>query len=220
MSGHRFEVVAVDGPAASGKSSVSKELARRLGFVYVNTGALYRAVTWAALRAGADPSNVEAVELLLKQTRWEAGIEAGQSCVRVDGEEPGPALVDSRVNANVSKYAALDSVRACLLGLQRQFGDLCNSVMEGRDIGSVVFPHTPHKFYVDASLEVRVARRLGQGMDDSVAFRDAMDSARKSAPLMVPEGAFVIDSSAMSVAQVVEIMIEKLRSSGIAPVVD
>ena len=220
MKEQRFEVIAVDGPAASGKSSVSRELARRLGYVYVNTGAMYRAVTWLALQARVNPSEEAAVERLLERTRLEVGVEFGESCLRVDGVAPGEALVDPEVNGNVSRFAALSPVRERLLGLQREFGTLCNSVIEGRDIGSVVFPATPHKFYVDAALEVRVARRLGQGLQDSVAFRDAMDSARKSAPLTVPVGAVVIDSSHMTVVEVVELMLGRLRSFGILPVAD
>ena len=217
MSLSQFRVIAVDGPAASGKSSVSKELARRLGYVYVNTGAMYRAVTWLALQKRVDLASARAVEQLLSESTLEADILDGQSVFRVDGVDPGEALVSAEVNAGVSKIATLSSVRTRLVELQRHYGARCDSVMEGRDIGSVVFPGTAAKFYIDASVEVRAARRLGQGINDPVALRDAMDSARKSSPLTVPEGAWVIDSSQMSVNAVVDLMLEFLLPLGILP---
>ncbi len=217
MSVPAFRVVAVDGPAASGKSSVSKELARRLGFVYVNTGAMYRAVTWLALQKGVDLSDGAAVEQLLSASNLQADTLNGHSVFRVDGVDPGEALVGADVNAGVSRIATLSCVRNRLVAIQRNYGAWCDSVMEGRDIGSVVFPDTPAKFYIDASVEVRAARRLGQGINDPVALRDAMDSARKSSPLTVPPGAWVIDSSQMSVAEVVDQMLGLLLPLGILP---
>jgi cytidylate kinase len=150
---------------------------------------MYRAVTWLALQKGVDLSDNAAVERLLTETALDAGIQDGQSCFCVEGVDPAEALVSPEVNAAVSKIATLPCVRTRLLDMQRQYGLRCHSVMEGRDIGSVVFPETPAKFYVDASVEVRAARRLGQGLNDPVALRDAMDSARKSSPLTVPAGA-------------------------------
>jgi cytidylate kinase len=213
-----FRVIAVDGPAASGKSSVSRALARRLGFVYVNTGAMYRAFTWLALSKGLDLSDPKAVEKLLGESRLEAQIENGESRFWVDGLDPAEALVSPEVNAGVSKIAALPPVRKRLVEIQRQFGERCHCVMEGRDIGSVVFPDAPAKFYIDASLEVRAARRAGQGISDSLVLRDAMDSTRKSSPLTIADGAHLIDSSEMSVSQVVEEMLQLLRPLRIHPV--
>jgi cytidylate kinase len=178
---------------------------------------MYRAVTWLALQKRVDLSDNSAVERLLADSSLEAGIEAGQSCFRVEGVDPAEALVSPEVNAAVSKIATLPCVRTLLVEMQRQYGLRCHSVMEGRDIGSVVFPETPAKFYVDASVEVRAARRLGQGLNDPVALRDAMDSARKSSPLMVPAGAWVIDSSEMSVPEVVAEMLRLLEPLGILP---
>jgi cytidylate kinase len=214
----KFWVIAVDGPAASGKSSVSRELAGRLGYVYVNTGAMYRAVTWFVIQKRVDIADSRAVERLLEVSRLEAGIEGGHSCFRVDGVDPGDELVSEEVNSGVSRVASLPRVRERLVQIQRGYGSRCHSVMEGRDIGSVVFPETPAKFYIDASVEVRAARRLGQGINDPVALRDAMDSARKSSPLTVPYGACVIDSSEMSVGQVVCEMLRYLEPLGILPV--
>ncbi len=218
MSLGKFRVIAVDGPAASGKSSVSKALAGRLGYVYVNTGAMYRAVTWLMLCEGVALSDAAGVEALLAASRLEAGIADSHSWFRVNGVDPGEALVSSEVNAGVSRVARLPCVRTRLVDLQRQYGSLCDSVMEGRDIGSVVFPQTPAKFYIDASVDVRAARRLGQGINDPVALRDAMDSARESSPLTVPVGAWVIDSSRMSVDEVVSEMLRMLKPLGVSPV--
>ncbi len=208
-------IVAIDGPAASGKSSVARFLAQRLGFVYVNTGEIYRAVTWFLLEAGAVPGNPEAVQSLLAGAVVECAVEEGRSVVRVNGRNPGAALVDPAVTAAVSAVASLPEVRARLLALQRDFGNRCDTVMEGRDIGSVVFPQTPYKFYVDASEEVRTARRARQGLDDVIAQRDRQDSTRAVAPLVVPEGAYRIDSSEMTVEQVAEEIIGQLHHKGL-----
>ncbi len=210
-------VIAIDGPAASGKSSVSKELARQLGYVYVNTGAMYRALTWHALHSGVDPSDSEAVRHLLDGSSLECGIEDGQSSFRVNGTDPGDALVSEAVNGSVSKIASQPEVRRRLVELQRSYAQIQPSVMEGRDIGSAVFPDTPYKFYIDASVEVRAARRAGQGLSDSVALRDAMDKTRRDSPLLIPEGAHVIDSSLMTVGDVVKIILEILVPLGIGP---
>jgi cytidylate kinase len=179
---------------------------------------MYRAVTWLVLREGVELSDPAGVEALLAASRLEAGMVDSHSCFRVNGVDPGEALVSSEVNSGVSKIALLPCVRTRLVNLQRHYGSLCDSVMEGRDIGSVVFPETPTKFYIDASVDVRAARRLGQGINDPVALRDAMDSARKSSPLTVPVGAWVIDSSRMSVEEVVSEMLRLLKSLGISPV--
>lgn len=213
-------VIAIDGPAASGKSSVSREVARRLGFVYVNTGAMYRAVAWQALRMSVDPADAEAVEHLLSTTSLECGVENGQSCFRVDGEDPGEALVSPEVNSTVSKIASQPLVRRKLVALQRTYAERHPSVMEGRDIGTAVFPETAYKFYIDASAEVRAARRAGQGLTDSVLQRDALDSTRRDSPLMIASDAQVIDTSAMNVGEVVSEVLRRLTVQGISPVAD
>lgn len=210
-------VIAIDGPAASGKSSVSRALAQRLGYVYVNTGAMYRAVTWHALQLAIDPSDAAAIEHLLETTALECCIDGGKSCFLINGVDPGEALVSPQVNAAVSKIASQPLVRRRLVAMQREYAEQHPSVVEGRDIGTVVFPETPHKFYIDASPEVRAARRAGQGLHDSVVQRDAMDSARKDSPLAVAPDAAVIDSSHSSVDEVVEDVLKKLAAKGILP---
>jgi cytidylate kinase len=208
-------IVAIDGPAASGKSSVARYLAQCLGYVYVNTGEIYRAVTWSLLQADVSPSNPQGVHAHLSKTAVECSIEEGRSVVRVNGIAPGSALVAPAVTAAVSAIASIPEVRERLLELQRDFAHRCDTVMEGRDIGSVVFPQTPHKFYIDASEEVRTARRARQGLDDVIAQRDRQDSTRAVAPLVVPKGAYRIDSSEMTVEQVTEEIIGQLRQNGL-----
>lgn len=197
-------VIAIDGPAASGKSSVARKVAERMGAIFVNTGNMFRAVTWAALRAQLNLDDHAAIAALVTALDLDFVAENGKIITRIDGRP----LIDEELNSEavngaVSFVARVPEVRSRLVAEQRALvvhGDL---VMEGRDIGSVIFPDTPHKFYIDASEEVRAARRLGQGLADTVALRDKLDSNRKNAPLMVADGAFYIDSSDLTLDEVV-----------------
>ncbi|XHR28215.1 MAG: (d)CMP kinase [Chthoniobacteraceae bacterium] len=204
------KVVAIDGPAASGKSTVARLLARRLGYVYVNTGAMYRAVTWLALRHGLDPSDAAAVGALLEATPFECGVSANESTLRVEGLDPAPFLNGPEITANVSAIAAIPHVRAVLVARQREFVHQHDLVMEGRDIGTVVFPQTRLKAYIDASEEVRAARRAAQGIRDNLAHRDKIDSSRATAPLKVADGAVVIDSTFLTIEGVVDEVVQRL----------
>jgi cytidylate kinase len=210
-------VIAIDGPAASGKSSVARQLAGKLGRLYVNTGNMYRGVTWAVLNAGFDLKESEAIAAYAKDLKLEFVDEGGHILMLVNGRSlTDEELNSEKVNGAVSLVAQVSDVRTRLVNEQRALlvrGDL---VMEGRDIGSIVFPDSPFKFYIDASEEVRAARRSKQGLNDTVAMRDKLDSTRKTAPLIVPEGALRIDSSDLSLDQVVERVLEELRSRGAA----
>jgi len=201
-------VVAIDGPAASGKSSVARALARRFGFTYVNTGAMYRAVTWLVIQHGVDPADAGAVGALLDKTAIQFGIadQDGhrESTIQLDGVDPAPFLCDPAVNVAVSAVAAIPKVRQTLVARQREYARNGDLVMEGRDIGSVVFPETPFKFYVDASPEVRAQRRAAQGQQDDLVKRDTTDSSRKSSPLMIASDAKVIDTSFLTIDGVVD----------------
>lgn len=208
-------VVAIDGPAASGKSSVAKSLARRIGMVYVNTGAMYRAVTWFVLARGVSPLAPNDVIALLDGTDFRCGISEAQSTILLDGEDPEPHLVSEGVNANVSQIASIAEVRRKLVALQREYGFAGDVVMEGRDIGSAVFPETPYKFYIDASVEVRARRRAQQGLQDSILSRDKMDSTRRSSPLIIAEDAHVIDSSHLTIDGVVGEIVGRLKIKGL-----
>ena len=211
---NRNIAVAIDGPAASGKSTVAKTLAKRLGLIMVNTGAMYRAVAWATIQHGVDPTDSAAVIELLGRVKFSCGVENNLSTVLVDGVDPGDALRQDAVNGRVSKVAAIQEVRELLVSMQRDYIELGSVVMEGRDIGSVVFPGTPFKMYIDASEEVRRKRRAAEGIIDDPTARDKEDSQRKSSPLVIAEGAVVIDSSEMDVEQVVQAALNVLRERG------
>lgn len=208
--------VAIDGPAASGKSTVARRLAKRLNLIMVNSGAMYRAIAWATIQRGVDASDPEAVVALLDQIKITCGVSDGQSTILIDGLDPGDALREDQVNGRVSKVAAVPEVRDLLVAKQREYLELGSLVMEGRDIGSVVFPDTPYKLYIDASEEVRMARRSAEGLTDVVSKRDAEDSKRKTSPLVVADGAAVIDSSEMDIDEVVEAALAQLRVQGLA----
>jgi cytidylate kinase len=206
--------VAIDGPAASGKSTVAKQLASSLGLVMVNSGAMYRAVTWQILEEGVDPSNEVAVAVALEKMRIVCGEKNALSTIVINGKVLEEELRSEQVNNAVSKVAAIPRVRNLLVGLQRDYLKRGDVVMEGRDIGSVVFPETPFKLYIHASEAVRAARRAADGEADAIAARDRQDSERKTAPLKIADGATVIDSSEMNVEEVVEKSKEALIELG------
>ncbi|MBV9659378.1 MAG: (d)CMP kinase [Verrucomicrobia bacterium] len=221
-------VIAIDGPAASGKSSVARALARRLGFAYVNSGAFYRVATACVLARGIDPTDADAVAAALGGAEVIAGLRAengGESFLQLDGHAPTEeALRAAAVNAGVSAVASVPAVRALLTARLRALAEetapasgFPGTVMEGRDIGSAVFPHTPFKFYIDASAEVRAQRRAAQGGgQDEIAARDRTDSTRRASPLLIAEDAHVIDSSRLTIDGVVGEIIGRLKLKGFA----
>lgn len=212
----RHHVIAIDGPAASGKSSVARELARRLGFVYVNSGAMYRAVTWTVLDRGVDPNDKAAIAELISGARLGGELIDGEFHLLIDDVDLTPYLHEDRVNAEVSRVSTTPEVRKLLVQRMRDYARNYDLVIEGRDIGSVVFPDTPHKFYIDASPEVRAQRRAAQGLRDEIAQRDRADSSRAASPLVVAKDADVIDTSQLTVAQVVDQIVARLKGKGFA----
>ena len=211
-------VIAIDGPAASGKSSVSRRVAKRLGFAYVNSGSMYRAVTWEALRQGADTSSPESVGAALARAEIACGIgEDNESFIRINGADADAALRDARINLHVSPVSAVPAVRALISERLRALAQDRPLVMEGRDIGTAVFPETPFKFYLDASPEIRQQRREAEGGADQIAARDKMDSSRKAAPLQIAEDARLVDTSHLTLDEVVEEVLSLLRPLGIVP---
>jgi len=205
-------VITIDGPAASGKSSIARLVAQRLGRTYVNTGNMYRAMTWAVLQAGIDPSDAEAVRAAAAEIVFESPVVDGKTEVCVSGRTPTDAELNSDpVNRAVSLIASVAEVRDRLVAEQRALAKLGPLVMEGRDIGSVVFPESPHKIYVDASEEVRASRRGAQGRADQIAERDRIDKQRKNSPLVIPTGASVIDNSHITLDQAVDQVIAALQ---------
>lgn len=207
--------IAIDGPAASGKSTIAKCLARELHLVMVNSGAMYRAVTWKVLQLGVNPQDREAVLSALDAMKIDCGVKGNISTVAIDGRELDDELRDTAVNRAVSIVAAIPRVREVLVQKQRDYLQHTSVVMEGRDIGSIVFPDTPYKIYVDASEEVRAARRSAEGVTDSVAARDKADSNRSTAPLLVADGAVVLDNSDHTVATAVAAALDILRGQGL-----
>ena len=208
-------IVAIDGPAASGKSSVARELARRLGFVYVNSGAMYRAVTWHVLDRGVDPKDAEAITRLAETANIECDLIGQESRIRIAGADPATHLRDQGVNDNVSLVSRVPRIRELLVRQMRAYALEHDLVMEGRDIGSVVFPATPYKFYIDASPEIRSQRRVAQGETDPIAARDQVDSSRRHSPLLIAEDAEVIDSSNLSIDEVVSHIMQRLQAKGL-----
>ncbi len=211
-SAHR--VVAIDGPAASGKSSVARALAKQIGFDYVNSGAMYRAVTWHVLSNGVSPGDAPAIIRLLENSRIDCSLEGHVSRILIDGIDPTPHLCDDRVNEEVSLVSSVPRLREILVEKMRGYAVDHDIVMEGRDIGSVVFPDTPYKFYIDASPDVRLRRRQAQGLRDQIAARDRADSSRRASPLIIAEDAHVIDSSNLTIEGVVGEIVGRLKIKG------
>lgn len=204
-------VVAIDGPAGAGKSTVAKLLADKLGITYVNTGSLYRAVAWAL-----DQHNL-AVEELTADFLEKLSLEYVNGSLLVNGNDPGAALRTAETAAGASKVSKLQIVRDHLLPVQREAARRGWIVMEGRDIGTVIFPDAKCKFFITASLEARAKRRLAQQGEVSgdatledvmrdIAARDEQDSKREIAPLKAAEDAVVIDTGDMTPDQVVDAM--------------
>jgi cytidylate kinase len=209
-SAPRHCVIAIDGPAASGKSSVARELARRVGFVYVNSGAMYRSVTWTVLNRGIDATDRDAIARFICGANLSGKLVDREFHILIDNVDLIEHLHEDRVNAEVSRVSTVPQVRQCLVQRMRDYASKHDLVIEGRDIGSVVFPNTPYKFYVDASPEVRAQRRAIQGHRDEITQRDRADSSRAASPLIVPKDAEVIDTSHLTVEQVVDEIIRRL----------
>ncbi|HXF10322.1 MAG TPA: (d)CMP kinase, partial [Desulfuromonadaceae bacterium] len=195
-------VIAIDGTSASGKSTNAKLVAKALGYVYVDTGAMYRTLSWYCLKNHIDVHDAKAVAAACR--KWKTSFECveknGLRAVHllVDGYYPEREIRTAETSAAVTHVAAVPKVRDWMVNHQREcvkFGDL---VMEGRDIGTNVFPETDYKFYLDAHLEERSKRRAAEGVHENLAARDERDSQRAVAPLMIPLGAKVINNSQMT----------------------
>ena len=219
-------VVAVDGPAASGKSTVSRALAKMLGYNYVDTGAMYRAITWKALEEGIDVDDTISVIAMMHRIKISFEIVDSQARMLIDGVYPGDKVRAPRVTEKVSTIAAIPEVRQVLVHHQRSLTKFGSLVMEGRDIGTVVFPNTPHKFYLEASPEVRAKRRKRdleamkidasqEGVKESLQIRDKKDSGRSTSPLQIALGATVIENSHLSVEENARVIFDHIRQQSV-----
>ena len=208
-------VIAIDGPAASGKSSVARKLARQLGFIYVNSGAIYRAITWHLLENNIRTEQSERIAEALDSTAFTCVVRDGEARIVVNDVNPAEHLRHDRVNENVSRVSKLPRVREIVSQRLHACAGGRDVVIEGRDIGSVVFPDTPYKFYIDASPEVRLQRRAAQGERDEITIRDRDDVSRAVSPLVKAKDAHEIDTSHVTVEQVVTQIILKLEQLGL-----
>ncbi len=216
------KTIAIDGPSASGKSSVSKGVAAELGFTYVDSGALYRGVTWQAIRKGIDTTDADAVLNMMHDAEWDFFVQEGASIFSIDGDVPVQELREKAVRESVANVASIPEVRKFVVESLQSLANFGSLVMEGRDIGMVVFPDSPYKFYLDADPEERAKRRYRELVDagesekaeevmESLKKRDKIDSTRKADPLVVPLGAQVIDSTSMTLEEVVQTVVDAVK---------
>ncbi len=223
-------VITVDGLAGSGKSTIAESLAKRLGYQHFSSGLIYRVLGLLALQRDCDPANAPQILELLSSVRMELLPEGG---VTVDGINPGPDMRLPEVSQSTSRVAALPEVRAALMTMQRQVFPEKNLVAEGRDMGTVVFPHADVKFFIVADTDIRVKRRLTQlgydlsdqtldlkslkkEMEREIVERDQRDSQRAIAPTRAADDAIIVDNSAQTLTEVVESMYHAVAKRGLA----
>lgn len=215
-------IIAIDGPAGSGKSSTAKAVARRLGFIHLDTGAMYRAITLKCLRQGVAHTDDGALSAVLNATQLRFIGSPPETRILMDGEDVSEEIRNERVTAAVSDFCAPAVVRSALVQQQREIGASASCVCEGRDIGTVVFPQAELKFFMVASVEERARRRkldfARMGVEKSVEelvadirSRDTKDSTRANSPLLQAEGATMLDTTDLSFEQQVEHIVEQAQ---------
>jgi cytidylate kinase len=213
-------IIAIDGPAGAGKSAVARAVARRLGYMFINTGAMYRAVAWKALREGVSLDDAGAVGRLAGESLIELTGDVDSARVLIDGRDITGEIATPLVGQAASIVSTIPAVRRALVARQQEMGRDGGVVMEGRDIGTQVFPNAEFKIYLDASSEIRAKRRyeedLARGvavaspeeMKEEIERRDHRDKTRSDSPLTQAEDAVYIDSSRMMIDEVVELIVE------------
>lgn len=213
MTDQSFTIVAIDGGAASGKSSTSRALSERFNLLHVDTGSFYRTMTAELLRVGLKADDVSGIAKAAEEITLETALEGRRAQMKINGRiVPDTEIRTPEVNANVSHFAAVPELRNALLAYQRGQTDVARAhgfgglIMEGRDIGSVIFPDADFRFFLHADPAERARRRAAEGQEDSIAERDRLDRSRKTAPLAIPDGATDIDSTHLDLAQVVELI--------------
>jgi cytidylate kinase len=206
-------VIALDGPSGTGKSTVARCLAQRLGAQYLDTGAMYRAATVAVLDAGVDPNAADAVTALVASSKIDVSTDPDMPSTLLNGRRVDREIRSAATTAAVSAVSAIPAVRTQLVAQQRDLIGLGPTVAEGRDIGSVVWPDAELKVYLTADEDVRAQRRAGElGLDsvgdvaEDIHRRDQLDSSREDSPLRRPDGATVVDTSRLTVDEVVDLL--------------
>ena len=215
-------IVAIDGPAGTGKGTITKLISEELGLINIDTGAMYRCVALEAIRNNINETQVEEVEKILKNIRIEFKRELGNIIVFLNGENVSMEIRTPEVNACVAKFAALKCVRDKMTPLQQEMGKLGNIIMEGRDIGTAVFPNADVKIYLDASVEERANRRYKQNTEkginqsyeevlESIKQRHILETTREINPLRKAEDAILVDTTSLSIQEVKEKVINIIK---------
>jgi cytidylate kinase len=219
---NEVRVIAVDGPSGAGKSSVSRAVGEKLGFLHVDSGALYRIITWQCLVHGVDTSSPSSVAACAEQVEIECRAENGMIAYFVNGEAPGNRIRTPEINAVASPVATVKEVRDKVTSILRSLVSFGNLIVEGRDITTVVFPDSPARFYLTASAEARAMRRRKEEIEKGIAqqsveevknsllARDKIDSSRKHAPLKKADGVVEIDSTYRTIEETIDAVIEAL----------
>lgn len=208
-------VITIDGPGAAGKSTVAAKVARALDFAYVDTGAMYRTLAWHCLRNGVNLGAPRAISSACR--RWKTRLhlvegDPSEVVLLVDGFRPQQELRTREVSQAASDVAVVPAVRQWMRDIQRQCAQFGNLVMEGRDIGTSVFPESTFKFWLDATVEERQRRRRAAGIEDDLAYRDRQDSQRAAAPLMVGLGVSRLDTTGRRPTEIVEEILGAVRA--------
>jgi cytidylate kinase len=208
---HNHFVIAIDGASASGKTTNAKIVARALGFIHVDTGAMYRTLAWYCLKTGVNVHDAHAVSAAC--ARWNATLECVNHTIHllVDGHYPGKEIRTVQVSEATPLVAAAPKVRDWMKATQRKCLEFGNLVMEGRDIGAHVFPDAKFKFYLDATLTERAKRRAAEGSRENIAARDEHDTRRTAAPLKIAPDAIVINNSHLTAEQSSALILEHVK---------
>lgn len=214
--------IALDGPSGSGKSTVAKALSKKLNVLYLDTGAMYRACALYAHRNNIDCKNVEEVSKIVDKINITVGYDNGGQITYLDGEDVSKSIRENVISLKASDISAHKCIREKLVDLQREIASSTDCILDGRDIGTNVLPNCKHKFYITASIDVRTERRYkelierGQSVDKSalkeeIALRDYNDSHREFAPLKQAEDAIYVDTSNMSIDEVIDVVIKNIK---------